>query len=93
MVLSKPPGPQALNPNRTDQKEPSNINIWWKFWLERTIRDTSKRLDAAQQRYKEIYDGSLRRETKTCHPGDYVCIRRELETPNESHHKLAEVAN
>lgn len=44
LVGSKLPGQLPLNPNLTDQEEPANSNMKWKFWLERTIIDTRRRL-------------------------------------------------
>lgn len=75
------------------KSKPEHFQMKSVFWLERTVRDTRKRINAAQKWYKKSYDAWLRGHTKTIHSGDDECLLRERKDPNESHHKLAAVVD
>ena len=59
LVLSKPPGPIALEVQTPELTTARDFKAKWKVWLEKSINEASKYLRSAQERYKRNYDKRL----------------------------------
>ena len=91
LVLSKPPGPIALQAKPSEPTTARNFQAKWKSWLEKSLKEASRHLRSAQERYKRKYDKSLRKNDETIKLGDYVFLRTEKKDDKDSRHKLAPI--
>ena len=92
LVLSKPPGPIAIEPVPSKVTRPKAFKEKWKRWLQDTLSNAKKRLDSAQARAKRNYDRRLRKQKETIQEGDFVYLRVERKNAADHRHKLAPVA-
>jgi len=92
LVLSKAPGPIALQAERSEPSTVRGYKAKWKSWLAKALGEAGKHLRSAQERYKRNYDERLRRDTERISKGDYVFLRSEKTGDKESRHKLAPIA-
>ena len=92
LVLSKAPGPLALEPMPSKASTRQDFKRQWKHWLRDTLSTTKQRLDVAQARYKRNYDRRLRRQAEKIQVDDHVFLRVERKNLHDHRHKLAAVA-
>ncbi|CDF32578.1 unnamed protein product [Chondrus crispus] len=80
LVLSRPPGPVALEytPENGTMPETRHERMRLMEHLTRLIQGATKTLQAAQARYKENYDKHVRKIASPANVGDKAFVRREV---------------
>lgn len=91
LVLSKKPGPIALESTTSHEEPKGKLKCKWKHWLHSTMKKTKERLDEAQARYKNNYATGLRKQLEVIHSDDYVYVQFEQKNPKDNRRKLAPI--